>query len=268
MKYEVHGRSDAHAPVVVLSAGLGGLGHFWSPQLAALAAEFRVITYDHRGTGRNSEALPADYSIAMMADDVAGILDAADVGTALFVGHALGALVGLELALRRPERIGALVAVNAWARVSQHTRRCFDARRALLLKSGVEAYVKAQPIFLYPAAWLEAHADRIARDDEAGIRHFQGADNLLRRMDALLRFDVTAAFGAIAQPVLAAASRDDVLVPWTCSQALAGGLPNAELWLVPEGGHGFTAVEPDAFNDRLLAFLRATSAGVAHDSAA
>ena len=78
---------------------------------------------------------------------------------------------------------------------------------------------------------------------------------------ALLRFDVTDRLPAIEVPVLVAASRDDILVPWTCSEALAAALPRASLWTVPEGGHGVTATEPRPFNERLLDFLPETSKG-------
>jgi len=46
------------------------------------------------------------------------------------------------------------------------------------------------------------------------------------------------------------------LVPWTASKELVEGLPRAELWLVADGGHGFTVTRPDLFNEKILSFLR------------
>jgi aminoacrylate hydrolase len=255
MHYDVLGRTDDKASTVLLSAGLGGLGHFWRPQIEALGAHYRVIIYDQRGTGANAGELPDHYSIAHMADDVVTVLDDAGVASCHFVGHALGGLIGLELARRDPSRLASLVLVNAWARVDSHTRRCFEARVALLKHVGVEAYVRAQPIFLYPAAWLSEHEDAIRKEEAIGIAHFQGADNLLKRLSALLTFDAISDLNAIHTPTLVAASRDDVLVPFTRSQQLASNLVNASLWLTAEGGHASTVTDPTPFNTAMLAFL-------------
>jgi aminoacrylate hydrolase len=257
VKYRLLGRADA-AETVVLSAGLGGAGAFWAPQLEALARDFRVVLYDHRGTGDNAEPLPADYSIGQMAEDVVQVLDALGAPRAHLLGHALGGLVALELALRHPARVGRVVVVNGWLKADSHTRRCFDTRLAALKGGGPEAYVRAQPIFLYPAAWLSAHATQVAAEEAHGIAHFQGEANLRARIGALLRYDATAEAARVTAPVLVAASRDDVLVPWTASEAMAQALPDARLWLVPEGGHAFTAVDPGPFNAELCRFLAAT----------
>ena len=130
-------------------------------------------------------------------------------------------------------------------------------RLALLEHVGPAAYVQAQPIFLYPAAWLSQNAERVAREEAHGIAHFQGAGTLLARVGALLAFDVADRLGSVAVPTLVAASRDDVLVPYTCSEDLASGIPGATLVMVPEGGHGFTVTAPAPFNAALLAFLAA-----------
>lgn len=254
MNYELRGCNDG-APTVVLSAGLGGTASYWQPQLDALASRFRVLLYDQRGTGRNREALREGYSIAHMADDVVQLLDQAGIDRCHFMGHALGGLVGLELARRSPGRLGRLVLVNAWDRLDSHTARCFSVRERLLDAGGAEAYVQAQPIFLYPAAWLSEHADSVANEEAHGIRHFQGRDTLLKRIGALQAFDVSAELGRIQARTLVVAARDDVLVPWTASERLARVLPDARLHMLESGGHACNVTEAAAFNSAVMDFL-------------
>jgi aminoacrylate hydrolase len=259
LHYEVHGPADGEA--VLLSPGLGGSAGFWRPQLGALvAAGLRVIAYDQRGTGRSPAVLPADYAIADMARDVVEILDATSTPRCHLVGHALGGLVGLQLALDAPSRVASLVLVNAWSEPNPHSARCFDARLALLGACGPRAYVEAQPLFLYPAAWCAANAQRVADEVAHALAHFPGEANMRARIAALCAFDADARLGEIAVPALVAAAIDDVLVPWTCSQRLADRLPHATLERVPHGGHAHSVTEADAFNRSLLAFLARVAA--------
>jgi aminoacrylate hydrolase len=243
------------AETVLLSAGLGGAAGYWTPQLAALKARYRVIAYDQAGTGRAKRALPEDHSIEAMADEVLAILDATKTDACHLVGHALGGLVGLDIARRMPKRLRSLTVVNGWAKADDHTKRCFEARLLLLKHAGPEAYVRAQPIFLYPAMWLAKNAERARHEDAHGLAGFQGADTLRRRIAALLRFDATPDLAAMKLPVFVVASRDDVLVPATKSEELAAGIPGAELHMATYGGHGINVTEPDAFNTLLLDFL-------------
>src|ERR1700722_10195224 len=163
--YEIHGRQGART--VVLSSGLGGAAHYWAPQIDALASHFQVIVYDQLGTGKSPCSLPVGYSIADMAGEVASLLNELAVEKCHFIGHALGGLIGLQLALDRPDLIDNMVLVNAWAKTHPHTIRCFAARKSLLLNSGVAAYVAAQPLFLYPADWLSDRQVWLGEQDAA-----------------------------------------------------------------------------------------------------
>jgi aminoacrylate hydrolase len=244
------------APVLLLSAGLGGLAAYWTPQLDAYAADHRVILLDHRGTGRNRDDLPDGLTIADMADDALSVLDELGVTRCRFVGHAIGALIGFTMELARPGLIERMVAVNAWARTNPHTVRCFRVRLDLLDHVGVEAFVRAQPIFLLPANWMAAHPDRVAADEAAAIAHFAGADTVKRRIGAALPFDIEASLSQITMPVLVVAARDDVLVPSDCSVALADGLPGGVLAMQAYGGHACNVTEVAAFNALTVPFLR------------
>ncbi|MGJ7604323.1 pyrimidine utilization protein D [Variovorax sp. LT1R20] len=259
LHHEVHGPSDA-AATVLLSSGLGGSAGFWQPQLGALVeAGHRVIVYDQRGTGRSPDTLPGDHAIADMALDVSEILDATDTARCHFVGHALGGLIGLQLALDAPDCVASLVLVNAWSKPNPHSARCFDARLSLLGALGPRAYVEAQPIFLYPAAWCAEHAQRVADEVDHAFAHFPGEANMRARIAALRAFDIDARLADITVPTLIAAAKDDVLVPWTCSQRLADGLHDVTLDFVSHGGHAHSVTEAPAFNRRLLDFLARVS---------
>lgn len=255
MHYEVHGRREPQAETVLLSSGLGGIGGFWAPQLPDLCERFRVLTYDHRGTGRSPREVPEDCSIAGMADDVIEVLDRAGIERCHVVGHAIGGLIGLDLALRRPERMRRLVVVNGWSRMDGHTGRCFATRLDLLAHSGVEAYVRAQPIFLYPANWLSQNAERMEREEAAALAHFPGIAATMRRIAAAQAFDLDDRLGEIRAPTLVVATLDDVLVPYGRSERLATGLADARLLLLPHGGHACTVVDPAAVNTPMIDFL-------------
>jgi aminoacrylate hydrolase len=240
---------------VMMSSGLGGSANFWAPQMEALKRRFSVLLYDHRGTGRSVRDLTEPHSVDAMAADMRIVMDAAKVKQAHIVGHAAGGLAGLALAHKSPKRVGKLVVVNGWSKPDPHVARCFEARIALLRKSGKRAYVRAQPIFLYPAAWISENTARLDAEEEHMVKGFPSVDVMLERIDALLAFDIDANLPKIAAPVLVSASADDMLVPVTCSKRLAERLPNATLDITPWGGHAMSVTEPDVFNSTLVEFL-------------
>jgi aminoacrylate hydrolase len=189
-----------------------------------------------------------------MADDIARVIEAVG-GPAHVVGHAAGGLAALQLALDRPDLVRSLTVINGWSRPDPHIARCFQTRISLLNDSGPQAYVHAQPLFLYPANWISENADRLAAEEAHHLAGFQGRDNMLARINALLAFDIDDRLHEITASVLVSASADDTLVPSLCSERLAQRLANATLDIAPWGGHAFTATASDAFNTTLLAFL-------------
>jgi aminoacrylate hydrolase len=190
-----------------------------------------------------------------MAADVLALMDGLGIARAHFLGHAAGAAIGLTLALVAPDRLGGLVLVNGWSRPDPHFARCFDTRLALLRDSGPEAWVHAQPIFLYPASWASANAARLDSEEKVHLAHFPGAARVESRVAALRAFDVDDRLGEIATPVLALAAEDDVLVPASCSRRLAGGIKGATHEVMEQGGHACNVTDPDSFNRIVLGWL-------------
>ncbi|NAT58169.1 pyrimidine utilization protein D [Pseudomonas syringae] len=257
MFHEIHRCQLADAPLLVLSSGLGGSSRYWADDLAVLTRDHDVLVYDHAGTGRSPAALPSDYSIRHMAVELLALLDSLGIQRCHFMGHALGGLVGLELALLRPQLLQSQVLINAWSSPNPHSARCFSVRKQLLLNSGPQAYVQAQALFLYPADWIAANSARLADDEAHALAHFPETENLLRRIHVLETFNIEAELARIQTPTLLIANRDDMLVPWQQSRHLAKVLPNARLVLLEYGGHASSISDPLPFQRALLDFLSA-----------
>ena len=244
--YELHGPEGA--PPLLLSSGLGGSGGYWQPNLAALAAHHRVILYDHRGTGRSEREIAGEVTLEAVGDDMRRLLDALDIPSATIVGHAIGGMAGMALALAAPERVARLVVINGWARLDHHTERCFDTRLALLRDSGAQAYLHAQPLFLFPPQWISEHHDRLVAEEAEHLAHFPGAAMIERRIAAARRFDIADRLGEITTPTLLIASDDDMLVPPACSERLAAAVPHAQHARLTSGGHACNITRAENFN--------------------
>jgi len=251
--YDWHGPDDGE--VLILSPGLGGSADYWRPNLETLAARYRLLLYDHRGTGRSDRALPDRITVEEMARDLLALMDELGVERAHLLGHAAGGLIGLALALLAPERIDKLVVFNGWASLDPYTRRCFDVRLAMLRDSGPEIYFRAQPIFLYPPDWISVHSDRLDREAEVQLSHFPGADTVAKRIAAVREFDLSDRLHEIETPVLVLATADDGLVPAHCARDLTERLPNSTRMLQFGGGHASNITEPEEFYDRVLPWL-------------
>lgn len=243
--WEEHGPADG--PALILSSGLGGSAAYWTPNLEALAADHRVILYDHRGTGRSERDLAFNVSVEDMAGDVLALMDGLGLASATLAGHAAGGVIGLALALAAPERLDGLVVINGWSRPDPHFARCFETRLALLRGSGVRAFIRAQALFLYPARWISANDARLALEEAQQLQHFQGAPNIEARIAALTAFDVDSRLAEIKTPTLLIAAEDDMLVPASCSERLAEGLSDVILERMT-GGHACNVTEAEHFN--------------------
>ena len=107
--YRFDGPQDG--PVLLVANSLMANGSMWDWNVPAFADRYRVLRYDKRGHG-SSGLSAGPYSIAQLADDAIGLLDALGIAKAHFMGLSIGGMIGQQLGARFPERIYSLSLCN------------------------------------------------------------------------------------------------------------------------------------------------------------
>ena len=248
--YETRGQG----PPLLLVPGLTGLLSFWSVHVPALAERFTVVLHDHRGTGRSSPS-GIDYSVEQMAEDVLQLMDGLKIGRAHLIGHSTGGAIGQVLAIERPERIQRLVLSASWTAADAYFRRLFELRAELLRHLGAAAYIRANALFFRPSWWTRDHLPELEAEESGAAKQVPPAEIMLSRIDAILRFDRRGELARIRAPTLVIGARDDIVTPSYYTDELGRLIPGAETVLLPQGGHFFPQLFPEAFRRIVLEFL-------------
>jgi 3-oxoadipate enol-lactonase len=243
--------SGGDGPVVVLSHGYLMDSAMFEPQVAALAPEYRVITWDERGHG-NTPA-PAPFSYWDSAADVLGLLDHLGIGQAVLGGMSQGGFLSMRAALRSPDRVRALVLIDSQAGLENPASvPAYEEMERIWLEQGpapVQDVVAT--IILGPAdvvdwrPWL----DKWATADRDGLRF---AFRCLIDRD-----DITSRLAEISCPALVLHGSADAAIPMERAEALAGGLAGPTTFVQIDGGsHASNLSNPDQVNVAMLEFLR------------
>jgi len=237
------------APAIVFSNSLGTDHTMWQPQAAALAGRFRVVRYDVRGHGR-STAPEGAITVDVLGRDVVAILDALQIGQAVFCGLSMGGLTGMWLGAHAPERFSRIVLANTAAKIG--TADAWSSRIDMVLRDGMAPLTDASlqrwftPGFLATAG----HALDDLRAVLAGLdpRGYAGSCGAVR--DA----DLREAVKTIPVPVLVIAGSDDPSTTAAQGRELAAAIPGA-IYVELHAAHLSNREQPGRFTAALLDFI-------------
>jgi 3-oxoadipate enol-lactonase len=231
---------------VLLIMGLGMTATGWWRTVPVLRdVGLRVIAFDNRGVGR-SERPPGPYTVADMAEDAVSVLDAAGVQTAHVYGISLGGMIAQELALRHPDRVGALVLGATTGGGAHFVPAGEDVNAVVRLRAQMTAEyaVWASVPLNYAARTRRVHGDRIAEDIAQRLRFPVEPEFYAAQLAAAHAHAADVA--AIRAPTLVLHGTEDVLIPPANGERLAAAIPGAELALWPDAAHLYFTDAPDA----------------------
>jgi pimeloyl-ACP methyl ester carboxylesterase len=239
--YAVFGRGE---PVILLHGGLAN-ANYWGHQVRALQRHYQVIVMDSRGHGRSSRN-QEPYGYDLMASDVVALLDHLKIRKAAIVGWSDGAIIGLDIAMKHPERVSRLFAFAANSDPSGVADiASSDVFNAYITRAG-EEYKRLSPT---PTAYKSFVAE------------------ITKMWESQPKWTASD-LAAIKVPTWIVDGDHDEAIKRENTEFMAANIPDAGLLIQPEVSHFSFLQDPEQFTDDVLHFLERLGARAAPGAAA
>ncbi len=240
--YERRGEGEP----LLLIQGLGGNSLHWGEDfLGGLGDGFELILLDNRGAGR-SGPLEGEHTIADLASDALGLLDALEIDSAHVVGISMGGMVAQEIVLAAPERVRTLTlgctfpggpeaTMTDMAVVGMLAEAVLSGDEERTLRVGYDVMIAAE--YGKQEGAYELYAE-LARQYRAPVAV------LMAQLSAIMGHDTSERLGEIAAPTLVIHGTEDRLMDVANGELIAKLIPGARLELLEGSGHMFFWEQP------------------------
>ncbi len=273
IRWESHGEG----PAIVCCNGVGVSTFFWKYITRQFSDRYQIILWDYRGHGASDRLTTpdcTDLSIAATADDLSRVLDDANAGPAIIVGHSMGCQVALEFYAKKPDQVRALILMQGSAGRVLETffdlpisvffhkviQKVFDA-------AGDSGQVVTKVLLNNSLSWqvtkLIGMVDPYYTKREDFMPYLEHMSSLDLRMFFRMvgeanEHDRFPLLPKITVPVLVVAAENDKFTPVWLSERMAKELPKGDLLMLANGTHAALIEHPDTINHRIERFLSET----------
>ncbi|PVX28773.1 alpha/beta fold hydrolase [Sphingomonas pokkalii] len=249
-------------PLVLLPRFRGDLDT-WDPALLdALAAERELILVNNRGVSSSSGTTPA--SIFEMARDLLAFVDSLDLSRIDLLGFSLGGFIAQEVVLTRPDLVHRLILaatgpqggpnMHGWRKdIADAVRKDMPGAAELLYTFFKPTETSQSAGQAYLGRFLARTADRdVASSLQTRDAHYDAVCSWGVADHAKLQ-----RLQSIRQPTFVANGDADAMIPPSLSYLMGGLIPNAEVKIYPDAGHGFLFQHHAEFARDVNTFLNA-----------
>jgi 3-oxoadipate enol-lactonase/4-carboxymuconolactone decarboxylase len=235
------------APLVLLHS-LGTNAHLWDSQAAALSRGFRVIRPDLRGHGL-TDCTPGPYSVALLADDLAALLDALGAERVHLGGISIGGLIAQAFAAAYPVRVESLILADTAMAIPP--AQSWTERAAVVRAEGLGAIADAVLARWVTPAFAQAPA-------AAGLRAMllrTPAEGYAAAAEAIAAADLHASTAGLQVPALILVGDQDQATPVAYAEALNKAIAGSSLTILAGAAHLPTVEKPDEITGAIWRFL-------------
>ncbi len=243
-------------PEIVLIHGVGLRQQSWAAQRVALESDFRVLALDMPGHGDSTRLDKTNPKIIDYSDRIAVALTLALTGPAVIVGHSMGAMIALDLAVRHGGLCQGVVALNAIYRRSDAAQQAVSARAASLRQVVLNDPSALKEMAASPVQrWFGGPESPAAQScltwlSQADPQGYATAYTVFAEGDAPSDEQLT----ALPQPALFLTGTGDANSTPAMSEAMAALCPKGRALILEGAGHMAMMTHPDAVNAALRDF--------------
>jgi pimeloyl-ACP methyl ester carboxylesterase len=254
---------SGEGPSLVFIHGAFGDMRLWDPQWEHFSSKYRVLRYDLRGHGKTGVSDLDRYTMITYADDLASIMGALKIDSAIVCGLSWGGGIAQTFAVRYPERVKGLVLAGSTVSMSltlgeKLLRYVLFPRRVMLLTIrtlSVERFVR----FSFWLAGLALGKNWLNKDEHTLdlIRQSMlqiDSNEYLKIWDAIYGFDLQQ-LETIRCPTLVLTGELDTKMVLRHANEIIKRVPGAERRILPAAYHAMTLEQPKAFNEAMEEFL-------------
>ncbi|MFC1921480.1 alpha/beta fold hydrolase [Chloroflexota bacterium] len=255
INYEIHGEGEP----LLLIMGLGGDLTRWFRILPILAKEYMVIIFDNRGAGKSDKPDIA-YTMEMMADDAAGLLNNIGIDAAHTFGISLGGMIALNYALRHPGKVLSLILgctrCGGTHSINDPEGASSALNPELIQVLSPEERARAMMPYLWSQEFIDNNPDVVEQHITSSMENPIDFTGYSRQMGAAATHDTFDRLPEIKLPTLVIAGDADRLIPVENSPIIASGIPGAELVILKGIGHGFYTEARDETGRIVIDFMK------------